>query len=304
MAKDFDYYFAQLRRIEDHREQNAEKEIRKLYKQLLKETKEFVSEEYYKLAQDGKLTFEILRSKGRDVRFLEEVEQKLKSVPHKISKEIRNTADTLYKMAYDGMIDAVNNSNTPDELKANLRGLKGISAETANAAVKNPIMDIALEKNHKDVLWDIKREIAVGLTMGDRYETMARRISEKLDRNYKTSILIARTEAGRVREAGHLASAKNINDKLVQGESGVQMTKTWKTMRDGAVRDHHRSMNGKVAQMDEAFELPDGILTQAPKQSGAAKHDCNCRCFVKYVLMDDEQFYSATGKHFKETLQK
>lgn len=84
----------------------------------------------------------------------------------------------------------------------------------------------------------------------------------------------------------------------------MQMVKKWKSMQDGRVRDLHAEMNGTVVLMGEMFELPDGIETEAPKQSGAPHHDCNCRCTCLYPLMDDEEFFKATGKHFKNTGEK
>ena len=55
-----------------------------------------------------------------------------------------------------------------------------------------------LEKHRKDIIYAIKRDIGVGLSNGDRYTTMARRISKNLDGDYKKSIRIVRTEAHRV----------------------------------------------------------------------------------------------------------
>lgn len=291
MAKDFSHYFAQLRKTEAHREKKAEKEIRKLYKELLDDTKHFVADEYYKLAQDGKLTYELLRAKGQDARFLSEVEQRLNGLSPKVSKEIRKTVEEMYTLAYEGMVDAVEKAATIDELRDSLRGLKGVSAETVKAHVDNPIAGLTLsdtlEKNRKNIIWDIKREIGIGLTQGDRYETMARRIAKSLDGDYKKAITIVRTEAGRAKEAGHLESAQGINDTLKQGTTKMRMVKTWRTMGDKRVRDTHGSMDGVTVGVDEDFELPSGHKTKAPRQSGIASEDINCRCFAKYDLREE-----------------
>ena len=301
MARDYEYYFAQLRRIEDHREAKAEKEIRKIYKQLLKETRQFIAEEYYNLAEDGKLTFDILRSKGQDARFLQEVERRLGDISLDVSKEIKQTVEEMYQLAYTGVKEAVRKGS---DTSAFFDGIDSSTVKTMAATVDNPIMEIALEKNHKNITWDIKQEVARALMVGDRFETVAHRISDTMDRSYRKAVLIARTEVGRVREAGHLASAKDLNDTLKQGDSGLQMVKKWKSMKDARVRDQHQSMHNKIVEMDEDFILPDGTPTQAPKQSGAARHDCNCRCTALYPLMDDEEFFKATGKHFSDTVEK
>lgn len=291
MAKDFDYYFAQLRKTESHREKTAEVEIRKLYKGLLADTKQFVAEEYYQLAEDGKLTYEILRVNTRNARFLEEVESRLNGVSPKVSKEIQNTVEDMYTLAYNGMVDAVQKAKDTKELHENLKGLKGATPETVKAAVENPIAGLTLkdtlEKNRKEIIWDIKRQIGVGLTQGDRYDTMARRIAKSLDNDYKKAIRIVRTEAGRAIEAGHFESGKEINDALKNGVTNMRLVKTWKTMKDGKVRDTHGSMEGKTVAMDEMFILPSGAETLTPHQSGVASEDINCRCFVKYHLSDE-----------------
>lgn len=300
-ARDYQYYFSQLQRIEEHREEKAEKEIRKIYRKILKETKQFIAEEYYQLAEDGKLTYEILRAKGQDVRFLTAVEQKLGDLSLDVSKEIKQTAEDMYKLAYDGLKDAVMKGKDSEAAKQFFEGVDTSTAQTMWATVDNTIMDIALEKNHKSITWDIKQEVARALMVGDRFETIAHRIADNMDRSYKKAILITRTEVGRVREAGHLASAKNLNDALKETKSGLRMVKKWLSMKDQRVRDHHVRMHNTVVEMDEPFVLPDGVKTQAPKQSGFARHDCNCRCTCLYPLMDDAEFFEATGKHFSDT---
>ena len=300
MARDYDYYFAQLRRIEEHREEKAEKEIRKIYKGILKDTKQFIAEEYYNLAEDGKLTFEILRSKGQDARFLQEVETRLSDLSLDVSKEIRQTTDEMFKLAYEGVKEAVEKGT---DTASFFEGVSGSTEHMMKATVNNPIMEIALEKNHKEIVWDIKREVARSLMVGDRFDTMAHRVADNLNRSYKKAVLISRTEVGRVREAGHLASAKDLNETLKKGSSGMQMVKKWKSMGDGRVRDQHGIMDGTVVLMDEMFELPDGVETAAPKQSGAPQHDCNCRCTCLYPMMDDKEYFKATGKHFAENTE-
>jgi hypothetical protein len=293
MDKDFDYYFAQLRRIEEHREKGAEAELRKLFKQVLKDTKAFIAEEYFALAENGELTFSVLQANGQAARLLEEAERQLNGLTPAVSKQIKTAVSDMYKLCYDGMVDAVTKSASSEELKQALTGLRGVRPEVVKAAVENPISGLTLtdtlEKNRKEIIWEIKRQIGVGLMNGDRYETMARRIAGALDGNYKKAVRIIRTEVGRAREAGHLESAKEINNSLKQGTTNVRMVKTWKTMKDGSVRDQHTKMDGVTVDMDEDFILPDGTKTQAPMQSGVASQDINCRCFLKYSLKETKE---------------
>lgn len=318
MAKDYQYYFSQLRRIEDHREAQAEKEIRKIYRQILKDTRHFIADEYAALAEDGKLTYEILRSKGQDARFLQEIEQRLGDMSIDVSRQIKKTVEEMYQLSFDGLREAVEKSSDVAEFREIFAGMDRGKAQQLWATVDNTIMDIALEKNHRNIIWDIKREIATALTVGDRFDTMADRLAKSLDGNYKKATLIARTEVHRVREAAHSASAKELNETLKQGNSGLRYVKKWKTMKDGAVRPNvryrtkkgwksgksrpgapnHVKMHNVVVLEEEQFDLGGGVKADAPGQSGVAGHDCNCRCQCLHLLMDDQEFFQTTGRHF------
>lgn len=316
--KDLDFYYSQLRRIEKHREEKAEKEIRKLYKQMLKELRQFVAEEYYNLAEDGQLTFDILRSKGMDARFLQEVEERLSGLSTRVTREIKQAVEETYRLAYEGLRDAVSKAKDANELQEVLQMPDSNTAQMMWATVDNTTMEIALEKNHKNIVWDVKQAVSTALRNGDRFDTMARSIEDKVNGNYNKAILIARTEVHRVREAGHLESAKGLNNALKESSVDVRMVKKWKTMKDGAVRPQsryktksgwkkgkrrpgapdHEKMHNVVVELDEPFDLGNGVKAMAPGQSGVAGHDCNCRCTVLYPLMDDEMFFKATGRHF------
>ena len=320
MAKDLQYYYAQLRRIEEHREKSTEKEIRKVYKTMLTDLQHFISDEYVKLAEDGQLTYEILRGKNEYARFLDEVEKRLNGISPKVSKEIRATVNEMYKLSYDGMVDAVSKSTSSDTLRAAFKGVKGATPETIKAAVENPIAGLTLndtlEKNRRDIIYNIKKQIGIGLTSGDRMSTMARRIADSLDGDYKKAVRVARTEVHRVRETGHNDCVEEIDQTLQNGTTSLRMVKIWRTMKDERVRPQqrvktkhgwktvirgnadHMKMEGQTVLADELFDLGGGLKAKAPGQSGDASNDINCRCTVEYVLMSDEEYFKATGKHF------
>lgn len=313
MAVDLEYYLAQARRIAAHREAGAEKEIRRLYKSMLKELQAFVADAYTKHAEDDKLTFAMLQKAGYDARFLEEIEERISVATPKAAKELRQLVNDTYKIAYDGMVDAVIKGGNLDEAFADA---VAITPHQIKKIVKNPIMDVALEKNHKEIIYDIKQVVAVGLMNGDRYSTMARRISEKVDGAYYKSVRIARTEAHRVIEAGNSDAAVEADKELQNGTTGMRMVKTWKTMKDARVRPqrrrkgkggwstkmgkgaNHMKLEGQIVLADEDFDLLDGNKAPVPGSSGVAGHDINCRCYASYEMMTDEEYHAATGNHF------
>lgn len=312
--KVLEHYLRQLRLIEEHREKWCEQNVRRHYKDLMKDLQEFLGVEYAQLAQDDKLTYEILHSKGQYARFIEEVERRTDKFSKQAAEEIRNTVQVTYKKCFEGMVDAVEKSDTYEQLKINLKGLRAATPDIIKNAVSNTFMEDALEKNHKTVIYDIKQQIGVGLSQGDRMSTMARRISEQLDKDYKKSIQIARTECHRIREAGYQDSSERISQTLKDVDSDYVMTKTWKTMQDLSVRPYrmkgkkgsktfvkgkgpdHTKMHGVTVLVDDFFELDPGVKAKAPGQSGVAGHDINCRCYLSRDLMLKSEYEKISGK--------
>lgn len=285
----------------------------------MKDLQEFLGVEYAQLAEDDKLTYEILHAKGQYARFIEEVERRINKFSPKAAQEIKDTVQLTYKKCYEGMVDAVEKSNTYEELKLNLKGLKAVSPDVIKNVVKNSFIEDALEKNHKTTIYDIKQQIGVGLSQGDRMSTMARRISEQVNKKYNRSVMIARTECHRAREAGSQDSAMRIHQTLEDSNSDYVMVKIWKTMEDLAVRPYrmkgkkghktavkgkgpdHTKMQGVIALVDEPFDLGDGVKAMSPGQSGVAGHDINCRCYTSKDLMLKSEYEKVTGKKLKSS---
>lgn len=292
--KELEYYLSQARRIAEHREREAELGIRKTYKTVLEDIRSFLGNEYAKNAKDDKLTYADLQQKGQFARFLEGVEKIVNEGTPEVSKQIKSTVNEVYKACYDGMVNAVKKSSTTKELHDQLKGLKNTTPETIKRAVENPIagltLDDTLEKNRKEVIYDIKREIGVGLANGDRYTTMAKRLTERVDMDYRKAVTIVRTETHRVKEAGFHDGATDINETLDKGTTSKRLQKKWVSMRDERVRktskSNHRKMDGVSIPVDEMFDLGHGVKAESPGNSGDAANDIHCRCFLRYELVE------------------
>lgn len=304
-----DYLLAQVRRIEEHREKGTEAKIRKNYQEILKELRHYLADTYSQYAEDDKLTYEILQRHSRYARFLDEVEKKINDLSPETKRLIRSTVEQVYEHTYNGMIDAVQ-----DRAQDVVSGLKGCTQAILRRAVENPVSKLTLndrlEKHRKEIIYDIKQAITVGLMNGDRYSTMAGRIKQSVDGSYKKAIRISRTETHRVREAGNLDAAGSVQEALSSGNVPLQMMKVWKTMKDERVRPakqkgrnkqyDHRKMDGVAVKIDEEFILPSGAKTMAPGQSGVAGEDINCRCYLSYELrkVDEESVKQTGGKQY------
>lgn len=291
-------YLYQLRRIEEHRSKAAEKEIRKIYKELLKELNGYLGNIYATYSEEDVLTYAALAQAGMDARFLEEVEQRISGITPQVANEINTTVNKTYEACFNGMQDAViKAAGNREVLKQSLSAISAVTPDVIKAAVENPVSGLTLkdtlEKHRKDIIYDIKKHIGVGLSNGDRFSTMAKRISESLDGDYKKSVRIVRTEAHRVRESGFNDAASDINETLKKGTSGYVMAKTWRTMQDSRVRPNrqkskkynHEKMDGVTIPQDELFKLPSGAVCMCPSKTGVAGEDINCRCYLSYDLV-------------------
>ena len=129
-------------------------------------------------------------------------------------------------------------------------------------------------KHREDVIWSIQKEIKQGLTQGDTYGTMAKRLKKELEVSTSKCNAIVRTESHRV----HAQAKVDTLDSIVK--HGVKMTKTWLSSIDERVRSQHASMHGVTIPYEEDFILPDGSRGKAPGLIGEPQHDINCRCII------------------------
>ena len=286
----------EIRRIEANREVLTETKIRKIYKSLVKDLNAFLAEYYVKYADktDGTLTIAKLQEKMKFAKLLEEIENNVNFFTPKVKREIEKLVDKTYTACYEGMNKAVSEADDVKELvgasKLNVR------PEVMKQAVENNISKLTLkpllEKNRQEIIYDIKQALTVGLMTGQRYDTMANKILEKVDFSYGKAIRVVRTESHRNVEAGFNDCAQEIA-KGLEG-SDIVYVKTWLTMKDERVRRtskaDHVKMEGVTVNATDNFKLEPGVYAPCPGSSGTARNDCNCRCTLEHKFMTREEF--------------
>lgn len=288
----------EIRRIEESREVLTEKKIRAIYKQLLKELTAFVAETYTKYSDgNGLLTAAGLQRSAKLAWFLNEIDKNCNEYLPDVSKEIQKLIDTVYEECYVGMVEAVNQAYDLSALN--------VRPEVMKSAISNNIEKLTLpallEKNRKEIVYEIKQTISVGLMNGERYDTMSRRLVERLDFSYGKANNVVRTETHRNVEAGIMDGALETQ-KALYG-SGLIHTATWRTMEDERVRPQHRyhtksgwktkisgkadhtKMEGVTIIVGDKFKLEPNVYAPCPGMSGTARNDCRCRCFLEYDLL-------------------
>lgn len=314
-----------IRRIEEHREVLTENKIRAMYRSLMDDLDTFLAKGYKKYADDeGRFYLSYLDAQNKRAKFLQEIVENVDNLSPELKKEMLDLVENVYTESYKGMVEAVQKADTGKKLETATKGLS-VRPEVIKQAVNNNIskltLPLVLEKHRAEIIYQIQQELNIGLMNGDRYEKMAKRISERLDVSYSKAMNIARTETHRNIESGLMDCGENLNDKL-QGSDHIYAV-TWCTMKDERVRPqqrrktkkgwktsynkngtNHMVLDGQTVKVGEMFNLGDGVKAKAPSQSGVASHDCNCRCFLEYNLMTPEEFAKATGQTVKAVEQK
>ena len=307
----------EVRRIEEHRVELTEKKIKSIYRSLDKDLSAFIAEEYVKYAdKDGKLFLSYLDSKGKRAKFLSQIVKDVDGISADVKQHLMDLVDATYEKTYEGIAKAVKEADDTKELLSGTDTL--VRPEVLKQAVNNNIekltLDAVMEKHRAEIVADIQQTLTVGLMTGDRYETMAKRIQERLGVSYSKASNIARTESHRNIENGFMDGAKETA-KIIEQDGDLIYAATWRTMKDDRVRPqqmrktkkgwvktmsgngaNHMKMEGVTIKVGEKFKLEPNVYAECPGMSGTARNDCRCRCFLQYSLMTVAEFAKATNQ--------
>jgi len=126
---------------------------------------------------------------------------------------------------------------------------------------------------------DILGTVTRGLNQGYSYAKIAKEITSRTDRAFGNAVLVARTEGGRIQSQAY------VDHLLLLDDLGVDYGKMWNSTIDSRTRESHIAMDGKLADKDGVFHLSDPEATgAAPRMTGVAAHDINCRCNPETVI--------------------
>ena len=307
----------EVKRIEENREKLTERKIKSIYRSLTKDLNAYLSEEFVKYAdKDGRFYLSYLDAQNKRAKFLQEIAKNVDSFSPQLKKEILDLVDKTYSKSYERMVEAVKEAEKSSKLAEITKDIAvqpDVLAEAVNNNISKLTLPSVLEKYRSEIIFDIQQTLVIGLMNGDRYDQMAKRITERIGVNESKAKNIVRTESHRNIENGFMDCAENIQkgmdgsdyiyaatwhnmgDERVRPQQRRKTKKGWKTTlsKNGA---NHIVMEGQTVKVGDMFTLNDGVKTKNPSRSGYARHDCNCRCFLEYNLMTIEEFEKATGK--------
>lgn len=270
--------FKRLHRDIDRLIMQAEKGIFSNYEAALKELKGEISKLYEKYSIGGKLTEREMLKYNRIKALEKDIVLTVNMTYERNHEEIANTLKRAFRDTSKSLMTIVS-EETGKQLKAITK------ARDVNKTINDNMAGLNWAerqgKHRADLIYDIQKTVKEGIAQGDTYRTMAKRLNKEVDVSMNKATTIVRTEAARV----NAAAQKETLDKVEA--AGVKMTKTWNNVMDERSRGYeetdetdHMAMNDVTVPYGDNFTLPDGVETFAPKMTGEAKHDINCRCFI------------------------
>ena len=314
-----------IKRIQQHRVELTDKRIKAIYEQLEKDLDAFLADGFKKYADaDGRLFLHYLDSHRKRAFFLQQIVDNVDNLSPKLKTEFENLIDQTYETCYMGMVESLKNAPMTEEMKELIADID-VNPDTLKQALNNNISKLTLpavlEEHRALIIYQIQRELTIGLLNGDRYETMSKRIAERCRVSQSKANNITRTETHRNVESGFMDCAEhiqkgmegsnyiyaatwhNVGDERVRPNIRRKTKSGWKTYRSKNGADHVK-LEGQTVKVGEYFNLGGGIKAKAPGMSGDAKNDCNCRCFLEYNLLTVEEFAKATNQTPEQVRKK
>ncbi|WP_132995814.1 phage minor head protein [Sporanaerobacter acetigenes] len=249
------------------------------HKKVLYELRKRLAKLYEQYEIDGQLTYDEMVKYNRLQKLDKEVEMMINELYKDNTKLIRGHLTSIAEETSLYTIEVVEG--------ATQRRLKGIVKEidvskTINDEMAGLRWTGRMGKHRADVIWDIQKEIKRGLTQGDTYGAMAKRLKKELEISTSKCNTIVRTESHRVHAQAKVESLDSI------ARHGVKMTKKWNSSKDERVRSQHSEMDGVEIPYEDDFILPDGAKGIAPGLIGQPQHDINCRCILTIDIVDNK----------------
>ena len=135
------------------------------------------------------------------------------------------------------------------------------------------VLEDAFANYNKDTAKWISQDIRQGIIQGESVPKISKRLRDNaITKSYNSSMTIARTETLRASSVGNQVAYNQARN------AGVQITETWDAALDDRTRSDHAAADGKKKDNVTGMYSLFGTEFPAPRMSGIAKQDINCRC--------------------------
>lgn len=270
-----DKEFLKLQSYIDVLIKTGEKEIAINYKKSLDQLRLYTSELYSKYEINGQLTFYEMSKYDRLSKMDKEILNIVSELYKGNDKVIRGVLTGIVNDSYSNTLGVVNKA-TGSKIKGILKPID--VTKTINNDMAGLKWTERMGKHRVDAIYDLQKEIKLGLTQGDTYGKMAKRIKSKLETDIGKANTIARTEGHRC-----MAQAKEDSFDAIE-KAGVKFKEQWVSSKDERVRSYHQALDGTIINRGEMFISPSGASGPGPGLMSNAADDINCRCIKILVL--------------------
>lgn len=254
------------------------------YREAVRDIRSELAGLYERYAVGGKLTNAQMTRYNRLSKMDAQLTEALGPHIRSANTTIRRLAGSQYEEAFYRAAWSYDN-----ELRTSLKWGQ-IPIEQVKAAVANPMAELALRELPIHTLNRVRRAVAQGLIRGLSMPKMMRGIRDAMGTTTADAMRIARTEAHRAREVGHLAASQSA------AEQGVDLMRVWDAALDDRTRSSHARLDGEKATPTGRF--PGGPI--APGLWGIAGEDINCRCRATDVI----EGYEPQGRRIQGEVQE
>lgn len=202
-----------------------------------------------------------------------------------LMQQINNRVDTTYKSIYSNMYDSEVKEFSEQylgifyeieetaKIRMNFHMLNDAYINRAIQASPDGIRlsDRLYQKYKPQLQQDIKQSIVKHFVNGGGYVDISKDIRKSFDMSASHSLLIARTEGGRIRSIARQEGQQEAKNM------GVNLEKRWVATLDDRTRTDHQILDGQTVPINHTFKLYD-LKAMQPRTFGVASEDINCRC--------------------------
>lgn len=249
--------------------EHIEKELNHAYSECFKTLKKKLKDIYIKL--DMSLSEEerakLLNQSKRIQKIINSMALEIQSVNKNAVEMVKENTYICYAINHDYSTFILERSSGLDT------GYNVFNREAVKRLLKgeeSPFTLIAYDEltDRANIVRELTRQLTQSIILGESITKMAKRIQDVTNKNYSSSVTIARTEMTRVQNAGRLDSFK-------RGEAlGLKLKKKWISTIDGRTRVSHAKLMGETVDLDKPFS--NGLMH--PGGFGKASEVINCRC--------------------------
>lgn len=254
---------------------------------------------YADYADNGVMSKTKISSYGRQEKLERDITRILNSVRKENLKDIGNCNKDMFREIYhrDCFFLCQGTNGAFQFSKINTKKITEFLENNTVSKIKWPD---SLKENIYEANYRVKSEILQGFARNQKYNRVAKNISDALGISERKSLRIVRTEAHRAQELGHEYNRRQLKDQLVDNE---KLIKIWDAVFDKRTRPLHQLLDNKRVEQDEYFSIS-GYKAKRPGGFGVAKMDINCRCTIRTAIVNSDIKFTEPSISYQDWLDR